>query len=93
MSNFRYFNPNPTVKIDKKTGKPKRWNKEDCVIRAFACALNKTWEEVFTEICKLGVKYHDMPNSRKIIDKYAENNGMMKYSLPYYITVNYTAQA
>lgn len=91
MGTFNYFNPNPTAKVDKKTGKPKRWNKGDCVIRAFCGALNKSWDDVFTEMCKLGAKYHDMPNSHKVIEKYAEQNGMIKVSLPDYITVGYFA--
>jgi hypothetical protein len=85
---FRYFNPNPSAKVDKKTGKPKRWNKGDCVIRAFCGVLNLPWDIVYSEMCDLGLKYHDMPNSRNIIDKYAKKKGLIKKSLPYYITLN-----
>lgn len=88
MNNFSYFNPNPTSKIDKKTGKPKRWTKGDCVIRAFCGVLNLPWDIVYGDLCKLGAKYHDMPNSRKIIDKYASSKGLIKESLPFYTTVS-----
>ena len=89
---FIYFNPNPTAKVDKKTGKPKRWNKGDCVIRAFCGVLNSTWDIVYADMCKLGAKYHDMPNSHSIIDKYAKKNGLIKESLPYYMTVKEFAE-
>lgn len=84
---FKYFNPNPDVKFDKKTGKPKTWRKGDCVIRAFACALNFTWSKVFNEICILAAKMFDMPNDPKVIEKFALQNNFSKVSLPDYITV------
>ena len=85
---FTYFNPNPDAKIDKKTGKPKRWNKGDCVIRAFCGALNKSWSMVFSEMCHTAGKLFEMPNSHKVIDKYAKENGFVKLSLPDYMTVS-----
>lgn len=87
MKNFTYFNPNPTARTDKKTGKPKRWNKGDCVIRGFCGMLGEDWDKVFMDMCLLGAKYHDMPNSRSIIDKYAHERGLIKKSLPDYMTL------
>jgi len=89
MSNlFSYYNPNPELKFDKKTGKPKKWHKDDCVIRAFCCALNLPWDIVFSGLCKVALRLHDMPNSNKVIEKYAEENDMIKMSLPDYMTVS-----
>ena len=87
-SNFTYFNPNPDSKIDKKTGKPKRWNKDDCVIRAFCGVLGLSWSVVFSELCTSAAKIFDMPNSIKNIDIYAKSKGMSKISLPDYMTVS-----
>jgi len=85
---FNYFNPNPEAKINKKTGEPRNWNREDCVVRAFCCALNLCWSVVFFELCHIGSKLFDMPNSPKVIERYANNRGMVKVSLPKYITLN-----
>ena len=87
MSYFTYFNPNPDSKIDKKTGKPKNWNKGDCVIRAFCGLLGLSWSVVFEEMCKIAAKNFDMPNSHKVIDEYAKSKGLVKVSLPSYVTV------
>ena len=89
---FTYFNPNPDRKMDKKTGKPKTWRKGDCVVRAFCGVLEKPWSTVFKELCEVGAKEFDMPNSNKVIDVYAKNNGMTKVSLPDYMTVSKFAQ-
>ena len=88
MSSYVYFNPNPDAKIDKKTGKPKRWHKGDCVIRAFCGSLNLSWSTVFSEMCKIAASEFDMPNSHKVIDKYAKSKGMIKVSLPDYMTAS-----
>ena len=88
MSNlFSYYNPNPDAKIDKKTGKPKRWHRCDCVIRAFCCALNLPWNIVFIDLCNVAVKMFDMPDAPRVIDKFAEQNGLVKVSLPDYMSV------
>ena len=85
---FKYFNPNPDARLDKKTGKPKRWHKGDCVIRAFCGVLNLPWSDVFEQMCKVAAKNFDMPNSHKTIDKYAKEKGLIKGSLDNYMTVS-----
>ena len=92
MKTFTYFNPNPTAKIDKKTGKPKRWNKCDCSIRAFCAALNLPWDIVFMEMCLAASRIWDMPDSPKTIESYAKDKGLIKVSLPEYITVREFAE-
>ena len=92
MSYFTYFNPNPDAKIDKKTGKPKRWNKGDCVIRAFCGILNLSWSVVFNEMCSVAAKMFDMPNDPKVIEAYAKSKGFIKVSLPDYVYVSRFAQ-
>ena len=90
--NYVYFNPNPDAKLDKKTGKPKRWNKGDCVIRAFCGALGLNWSTVFHEMCIIAAKEFDMPNSRRVIDIYAKQKGLKKISLPEYMTISQFAE-
>lgn len=92
MKTYTYFNPNPDSKIDKKTGKPKKWHKGDCVIRAFCGSLNLPWITVFSELCNVAAKNFDMPNSPKVIDAYARSKGMIKVSLPDYMTVSEFAE-
>lgn len=76
-----YFNPNPTEKIDKKTGKPKSWGKGDCVIRAFCGVLDLPWEVVYSEICQVGAECHDLPNTDEPIQRYAKEKGLIKRTL------------
>ena len=89
---FTYFNPNPDARIDKKTGKPKRWSKGDCVIRAFCGVLNLPWTMVFHEMCIIAEKQFDMPNSHRVIDLYAKQKNLIKVSLPDYIKVSTFAE-
>ena len=76
-----YFNPNPTEKIDKETGKLKSWGKGDCVIRAFCGVLDLPWEVVYSEICQVGAKCHDLPNTDEPIERYAKEKGLIKRTL------------
>ena len=76
-----YFNPNPTEKIDMDTGKPKSWGKGDCVIRAFCGVLDLPWEVVYSEICQVGAKCHDLPNADEPIERYANEKGLIKRTL------------
>ncbi len=76
-----YFNPNPTEKIDKDTGKPKSWAKGDCVIRAFSGVLDLPWEVVYSEICQVGAECHDLPNAEEPIERYAKEKGLVKRTL------------
>lgn len=79
--NYHYFNPNPDAKPRKK------WHRDDCVIRAFAGALNKTWTNIYKDLCEVGLRHFDIPLSHKVIDEYAKMNGMTKVSLPNYLTL------
>jgi hypothetical protein len=56
---FEYFNPSPS---GAKVG--------DCVIRALCKALNKSWEDVYVQLCVQGFIMHDLPNSDPIWGAY-----------------------
>ena len=77
-----YYNPNPTDNIrDTKTGDQKRWCKGDCAVRAFCGVLDLPWEDVFSDLCSLGLECHDLPNSWEVVDRYAKENGLVKRTL------------
>ena len=89
---FVYFNPNPTKTLDNKTGKAKNWNKGDCVVRAFSGVLELSWENVYSDLCRLGRAYNDFPNGDGIIDKYAKEKGLVKKRLQSPMTVSEFAE-
>lgn len=69
--NFIKSNPHPT---GKKIG--------DCVVRAIAIAENKKWINVYEELCKIGARLKDMPNSKPVYEEYLINNGWNKKKMP-----------
>ena len=71
---FKYANPNPSQKY-KKNGNPYKWQKPDCVIRAFAIATDKSWEEAFDILCGIAKEEFDVPNSRPVLEKALEKYG------------------
>lgn len=82
MKNIEYYNPNP---LDK--GEKKKWNKYDCSVRAFCCALKQPWTMVFRGLCEIALKKFDMPNSDIVIAEYAKQNGFQKRRLGSYISL------
>lgn len=61
---------------------PKNKKTDDCVIRAIAKAINKTWEEVLTELYKISLKTGYMVNDDKCYNKYLESLGYKKQLQP-----------
>jgi len=68
---FKYYNKNP---LNKRVG--------DCVIRALSKALNKSWEDVYIELCVYGLYFADMPSSNATWGAYLLNNGFERHILP-----------
>lgn len=58
------FNPNPQHNL---VG--------DCVIRAIAAATQKTWDDIYIDLCIQGFKMCDMPSSNAVWKAYLLNNG------------------
>ena len=73
-SNTMYFNYRQENPSNKLTG--------DCVIRAIASALNKSWDEVYDDLCAIGKKYKLMPNDSKCYERYLKANGYVKQKQP-----------
>lgn len=79
---YRYYNPNPKARVDKKTGKPCRWSHYDCVVRAVCCLTGKSWMDAYKFICECGAKVYDMPDGPKAIAEAMKQLGGTKYSWP-----------
>lgn len=61
---FNYYNPSPDGK-----------NVGDCVIRALSKALNKSWEDIYIDLCVYGLYMADMPSSNAVWGAYLVDNG------------------
>lgn len=66
---YKEYNPNPCGK----------WV-GDCVVRALTKVLDKTWEEVYTELCFVGLTMCDMPSSNTVWGRYLVDNGYLPYT-------------
>lgn len=54
----------------------------DCVVRAIAIALDRTWTEVYDDLCHLGRREFDMPSSDAVWGKYLHEMGFVPFMLP-----------
>lgn len=74
---WKEYNPNP------------RGNKYagDCVIRAIAKAMGKTWETIFVELSLAGFFSGDWGNSNSVWDKYLTDHHFKRYICPNCTTV------
>lgn len=68
---FQEYNANP---LSRRTG--------DCVIRAIAAARDVPWEQVFSDLCRLGLKEKRMPNDKLLYPKYLSELGWHKQKQP-----------
>lgn len=48
----------------------------DCVVRALSVALNKSWYEIYDDICRFGRTMCDMPNSNVVWKAYLKSIGL-----------------
>ena len=63
-----FYNPNP------------RGNRVgDCVVRALSKATDKSWEEIYIELCLLGYIVGDLPSSNKVWDTYLITQGFTRH--------------
>ena len=61
---FISYNPNPDRKL---VG--------DCVIRAITKVTDKTWDEIYMDICLQGFSMKDMPSSNAVWGAYLYSQG------------------
>lgn len=64
-------NPNP---LGKQTS--------DCVVRAIAIATNRSWRQVYRDLCDLGEIEAEMPNSNYLWGLYLKELGFEQFLLP-----------
>ncbi len=50
------------------------------MIRALSIALDKSWEETYTEICIQGYKLSDMPSSNYVWGQYLKSKGFTRHT-------------
>lgn len=81
MNHYTFTNPNPK---EKKVG--------DCTVRAISLALNKTWEDIYLDLCLKGYMAGDMPSSNEVWGSYLIDKGWKYHRLqdtcPFCYTIN-----
>ena len=68
---FMKYNNNPK---EKRTG--------DCIIRALALALNKSWKEVYTDLFNLSIKMSLIVTDPKVFKKYLKDLDYTQEKMP-----------
>lgn len=68
---YHFYNANPHNKFT-----------DDCVIRALSTAMNQSWEQTFTALCQISLKYGLMPTDTKCFSRYLKQNGWIKQIQP-----------
>ena len=68
---FMRYNNNPK---EKRTG--------DCIIRALALALNKSWKEVYTDLFNLSIKMSLIVTDPKVFKKYLKDLDYTQEKMP-----------
>lgn len=64
---YKYVNPNPARKT---VG--------DCVVRALALALGRSWEDTYVELTMYGFDMCDMPSSNAVWDAMLKDYGYVR---------------
>lgn len=54
----------------------------DCVLRALGVVLDKTWNEIYWELCLYGAYMCDWGNSNSVWDAYLIDNGFKRSVIP-----------
>lgn len=55
---------------------------DDCVVRAIAKILDKSWEEVYADLCLEGLRYYDMPSANHVWGSYLKKKGFQRHIIP-----------
>ena len=48
---------------------------DDCIVRAIAFVTQQTWEQVYNELCKIGLEKFEMPSGKVVFEEYLQNRG------------------
>ena len=63
----KYYNPNP-----------RKHEVGDCVVRALCAAEEKDWDEIYSELCKIGFEVKAMPNDKETYREYLLRHGYVR---------------
>lgn len=55
---------------------------EDCVVRAICIATDRTWDDVYLNICMQGFLMKNMPSVNNVWGTYLKSIGFVPYALP-----------
>ncbi|MBQ7059315.1 MAG: hypothetical protein IJM83_08485 [Firmicutes bacterium] len=67
---FQKVNPNPI------------WSSvDDCAIRAIAIALDKTWDDVYIDLCVQGYLLKNIPSSKMVVSEYLLKKGFERTAI------------
>lgn len=68
---YRQYNANPVARRG-----------VDCTVRALSKALNKSWEDVYWDLCNYGARIFDMPSSNYVWGSYLRDKGYTRHTIP-----------
>lgn len=53
----------------------------DCVIRAISKALNRSWEDIYIDLCLHGFLMGDLPSSNAVWSAYLRHKGFKRHTI------------
>lgn len=65
---------------------------DDCTVRAIATVLDKTWEQVYVDLCVYGLKEYDMPSANHVWGEYLKDKGFTRHIVPNTCPLCYTVE-
>ena len=65
---------------------------DDCTVRAIATVLDKSWEEVYADLCLEGLKFYDMPSANHVWGSYLKKKGFERHIIPDNLPQWYTVE-
>ena len=68
---YKFYNPNPLGKFV-----------DDCVVRAITKIENKSWDDIYLQICLYGFMKKNMPAINKVWGTYLLSNGYKRFVIP-----------
>jgi len=61
---------------------PKGKNVGDCVVRAISICMDRSWEDIYTDLCFQGLLDCDVPSSNAVWGAYLKKNGYRSSVIP-----------
>lgn len=69
---YKYWNPNPNHQN----------SNGDCVVRAISKIMNRSWDQVYIDLCIQGYIQKDWGNSNSVWDSYLREHGFVRKVVP-----------